>query len=69
MGISAGGADAVRRKYSGDVFSLWAPTVEALERSEPETALQVLVLARPVVAGRPVKRALTRLAAAFNSRQ
>jgi hypothetical protein len=106
-------SDAVRRKYSEDVFSLWAPTVEALEHSEPETALRVFdklleflgsrsversvlanawltaacihyrqgrpgramvsvgraVLARPIVAGRPVKRVLTRLAAAFNSRR
>jgi hypothetical protein len=106
-------SDAVRRKLSVDVFSLWAPTVEALEQSEPEMALRVFdkllefsgsgsversvlanvwltaagihyrqgrpgramisvgraVLARPIVAGRPVKRALTRLATAFNSRR
>ena len=106
-------SDTVRRKLCRDVFSLWPPTVEALEQREPETVLQVFdrllefsgslsversvlanawltaaaihyrqgrpgralvsvgraVLARPIVAGRPVKRALTRLAAAFNSRR
>ena len=106
-------SDAVREKLSGDIFSLWAPTVEALEQSEPDTALRVFdkllefsgsgrversvlanvwltaagihyrqgrpgramvsvgraVLARPIVAGRPVKRALTRLATVFNRRR
>ncbi len=106
-------SDAVRRKLCVDVFSLWAPTVDVLGQSEPETALRVIdellqlsgsgfversvlanawltaagihyrqgrpgramvsagraVLVRPIVAGRPVKRALTRLAAAFKSRR
>jgi hypothetical protein len=34
-------SDAIRRKLYVDVFSLWAPTVEAPEQTEPETALQV----------------------------
>jgi hypothetical protein len=105
-------SDAVRKKLSGDAFSLWTPAVDALGQREPEEALRVIdeflqlsgtecvepsllanvwltvaslhyrrgrpgkamfsagraVLVRPIVAGRPLKRALTRLTAAFKSR-